>query len=85
MQKYRGPDIRFVFYAPNCNHSTDYLFVLNEAAAHQYMLVITWKKVKKRIRSTTVLAFLLLRFGRQLAIMQLCRLWILYVTKFKSK
>jgi hypothetical protein len=49
MQEYRGPDIRFVFYAPNCNHSTDYLFVINGAVAHQYTLAITWKKVKRRI------------------------------------
>jgi hypothetical protein len=48
MQKYRGPDIRFVFYAPNSNHSTDYLFVLNGPSAHQYTSAITWKKLKKR-------------------------------------
>jgi hypothetical protein len=50
MQEYRGPDIRFVFYAPDCNHSTDYLFVLNGAAAHQYTSAITWKKVKRQIQ-----------------------------------
>jgi hypothetical protein len=49
MQKYRGPDIRFVFYVPNFIHSTDYLFVLNGPSAHQYTSAITWKKLKKRI------------------------------------
>jgi hypothetical protein len=49
MQNYRGSDIRFVFYAPNSNHSTDHLFVLNGPSAHQYTPAITWKKLKKRI------------------------------------
>jgi hypothetical protein len=35
MQKYRGPDNRFVFYDPNCNHSNEFLVVLNGAAANQ--------------------------------------------------
>jgi hypothetical protein len=50
MQKYRGPDIRFVFYDPNCNHSNEFLFVLNGAAANQYASAITWQKIKKRIK-----------------------------------
>jgi hypothetical protein len=50
MQKYCGPDIRFVFYDPNCNHSNEFLFVLNGAAANQYTSAITWQKIKKQIK-----------------------------------
>jgi hypothetical protein len=50
MHKYRGPDIRFVFYDPNCNHSNEFLFILNGAAANQYTSAITWQKIKKRIK-----------------------------------
>jgi hypothetical protein len=47
MQKYRGPDIPFVFCAPNSNDSANLLFVLNWEAAHQYTPTIDWKKIKK--------------------------------------
>jgi hypothetical protein len=49
MQKYCGPDIRFVFYTPNCNHSTNFLFAPNREAAHQYTLAINLEKIKKQI------------------------------------
>jgi hypothetical protein len=50
MREYRGPDIRFLFYAPDCNHSTDFLFVLNGEAAEEYTTAINWKKIRKRIK-----------------------------------
>ena len=46
MQEYRGPEIRFQFYDPNASHSTDFLFILNGAAAHQYTAAINWTRVK---------------------------------------
>jgi hypothetical protein len=49
MQAYHGPEIRFQFYGPNVNHSTDFLFVLNGEAAHEYTSAINWTKVKQRI------------------------------------
>jgi hypothetical protein len=49
MQKYIGPDIRFVFYSPHKNHSTDFLFVLNGEAAEEYTSKIDWKKIKQQI------------------------------------
>jgi hypothetical protein len=49
MKQYRGPDIRFVFYDPTVNHSTDFLFILNGESATKYTSAIAWLKIKKRI------------------------------------
>jgi hypothetical protein len=49
MKQYRGPDIRFVFYNPTVNHSTDFLFILIGESATEYTSAIAWPKIKKRI------------------------------------
>jgi hypothetical protein len=49
MRKYRGTAIRFQFYAPDVNHSNDFLFVLNGTAAQKYSASINWKLIKRRI------------------------------------
>jgi hypothetical protein len=46
MQEYHGPDIRFVFYSPDTNQSTNFLIMLNGEAAHQYTASIDWQKTK---------------------------------------
>jgi hypothetical protein len=61
----------FIFcHAPNCNHSTDFLFVLNGEAA---CTNIRWQSIGRRSRnecsSTALLSFLILHFGRQLETM----------------
>ena len=49
MDLYEGPDITFRFYGPNENHSTNFLFVLNGAAALKYTLAINRHQMKERI------------------------------------
>jgi hypothetical protein len=51
MHQYRRPDIRFVFYDPTKNHTTDFLFVLNGESADKYTSAVAcWKKIKRRIQ-----------------------------------
>ena len=49
MHKYRGPEIRFHFCAPDTNHSTNFLYVLNGDAARKYTASIDWEQIKNRI------------------------------------
>ncbi len=51
MEQYEASGIRFVFYDPNKDHSTDFLFVLNGDSADEYTRAIPWKKIKKRIKA----------------------------------
>jgi hypothetical protein len=49
MKQYRGSDIRFLFYDPSINHSTDFLYILNGESANEYTSGIAWPKIKTRI------------------------------------
>jgi hypothetical protein len=49
MKQYCGPEVRFIFYDPTVNHSTDFLFILNGESATKYTSAIAWPKIKKHI------------------------------------